>query len=141
MGDLTKSKDIQNNMSDSRQLTSLVKELQNAIRNVKSVEDYLTRVSQAKDLLGKDVWPLSDEIDKNKTQLNDSLIQMGKFVSDVLDSIEISEDELDSAAKQLELYTESKDDAITYAKKELNTQIEDSYWHKYWSGLIKRLEN
>ena len=105
MGDLTKSKDIQNNMSDSRQLTSLVKELQNAIRNVKSVEDYLTRVSQAKTLLGKDVGPLSDEIDKNKTQLNDSLIQMGKFVSDVLDSIEISEDELDSAAKQLELYT------------------------------------
>ena len=31
MGDLTKSKDIQNNMSDSRQLTSLVKELQNAL--------------------------------------------------------------------------------------------------------------
>ena len=85
MGDLTRSKDIQNNMSDSRQLTSLVKELQNAIRNVKSVEDYLTRVSQAKTLLGKDVGPLSDEIDKNKTQLNDSLIQMGKFVSDVLD--------------------------------------------------------
>ena len=141
MGDLTKSKDIQNIMSDSRQLTSLVKELQNAIRNVKSVEDYLTRVSQAKTLLGKDVGPLSDEIDKNKTQLNDSLIQMGKFVSDVLDSIEISEDELDSAAKQLELYTESKDDAITYAKKELKTQVEDSYWHKYWSGLIKRLES
>ena len=66
---------------------------------------------------------------------------MGKFVSDVLDSIEISEDELDSAAKQLELYTESKDDAITYAKKELKTQVEDSYWHKYWSGLIKRLES
>ena len=37
MGDLTKSKNIQNNMSDSRQLTSLVKELQNAIINVKSV--------------------------------------------------------------------------------------------------------
>ena len=35
MGDLTKSKDIHNNMSDSRQLTSLVKELQNAISEIK----------------------------------------------------------------------------------------------------------
>ena len=56
-------------------------------------------------------------------------------------NLEISEVELDSAAKQLELYTESKEDAITYAKKELKTQVEDSYWHKYWSGLIKRLES
>ena len=30
---------------------------------------------------------------------------------------------------------------IFYAKKELKTQVEDSYWHKYWSGLIKRLES
>jgi len=81
------------------------------------------------------------EIDKNKTQLNDSLIQMGKFVSEVLDAIEISEDELDAAAKQLELYTESKDDAIVYAKKELKTQVEGSYWHKYWTGLLERLDN
>tara|TARA_Y100001970_G_scaffold112028_1_gene139827 strand:- start:1398 stop:1823 length:426 start_codon:yes stop_codon:yes gene_type:complete len=141
MGDLTKNKEIQENMSDSRQLTTLVKELQNAIRNVQSIEDYLTRLSQAKNLLGKDANPLTDEIDKNKTLLNDSLIQMGKFVSGVLDSIEITEDELDNAAKQLELFTDTKEDAIIYAKKELKAQVEDSYWHKYWTGILNRLDN
>ena len=30
-------------------------------------------------------------------------------------------------------------DAITYAKKELKAQVEDSYWHKYWTGVIERL--
>ena len=64
---------------------------------------------------------------------------MGRFVSSVLDSIEITNDELDSAAEQLVLFTKGKDDAITYAKKELKAQVEDSYWHKYWTGVIERL--
>ena len=132
MGDLTKAKISQENVSDSRQLTTLIKELQNSMRSLQSVDDYLTRVSKAKEILGND-------LDKKKTDLNDSLIQMGRFVSSVLDSIEITEDELDSAAEQLVLFTQGKDDAITYAKKELKAQVEDSYWHKYWTGVVQRL--
>ncbi len=139
MGDLTKAKISQENVSDSRQLTTLIKELQNSMRSLQSVDDYLTRVSKAKEILGNDLDSLSDDIDKKKTDLNDSLIQMGRFVSSVLDSIEITEDELDSAAEQLVLFTQGKDDAITYAKKELKAQVEDSYWHKYWTGVVQRL--
>tara|TARA_B110000014_G_C20062938_1_gene553702 strand:- start:449 stop:874 length:426 start_codon:yes stop_codon:yes gene_type:complete len=139
MGDLTKAKISQENVSDSRQLTTLIKELQNSMRSLQAVDDYLTRVSKAKEILGNDLDSLSDDIDKRKTDLNDSLIQMGRFVSSVLDSIEITEDELDSAAEQLVLFTQGKDDAITYAKKELKAQVEDSYWHKYWTGVIQRL--
>ena len=139
MGDLTKAKISQENVSDSRQLTTLIKELQNSMRSLQSVDDYLTRVSKAKEILGNDLDSLSDDIDKKKTDLNDSLIQMGRFVSSVLDSIEITTDELDSAAEQLVLFTQGKDDAITYAKKELKSQVEDSYWHKYWTGVIERL--
>jgi ABC-type transporter Mla subunit MlaD len=139
MGDLTKAKISQENVSDSRQLTTLIKELQNSMRSLQSVDDYLTRVSKAKEILGNDLDSLSDDIDKKKTDLNDSLIQMGRFVSSVLDSIEITEDELDSAAEQLVLFTQGKDDAITYAKKELKSQVEDSYWHKYWTGVVQRL--
>ena len=139
MGDLTKAKISQENVSDSRQLTTLIKELQNSMRSLQSVDDYLTRVSKAKEILGNDLDSLSDDIDKKKTDLNDSLIQMGRFVSSVLDSIEITTDELDSAAEQLVLFTQGKDDAITYAKKELKAQVEDSYWHKYWTGGIERL--
>ena len=139
MGDLTKAKISQENVSDSRQLTTLIKELQNSMRSLQSVDDYLTRVSKAKKILGNDLDSLSDDIDKKKTDLNDSLIQMGRFVSSVLDSIEITNDELDSAAEQLVLFTQGKDDAITYAKKELKAQVEDSYWHKYWTGVIQRL--
>ncbi|NSW98870.1 hypothetical protein CL641_003955 [bacterium] len=139
MGDLTKAKISQENVSDSRQLTTLIKELQNSMRSLQSVDDYLTRVSKAKEILGNDLDSLSDDIDKKKTDLNDSLIQMGRFVSSVLDSIEITNDELDSAAEQLVLFTQGKDDAITYAKKELKAQVEDSYWHKYWTGVIERL--
>tara|TARA_B100000902_G_scaffold97526_1_gene100095 strand:+ start:1383 stop:1808 length:426 start_codon:yes stop_codon:yes gene_type:complete len=139
MGDLTKAKISQENVSDSRQLTTLIKELQNSMRSLQSVDDYLTRVSKAKEILGNDLDTLSDDIDKKKTDLNDSLIQMGRFVSSVLDSIEITEDELDSAAEQLVLFTQGKDDAITYAKKELKAQVEDSYWHKYWTGVVQRL--
>ncbi len=139
MGDLTKAKISQENVSDSRQLTTLIKELQNSMRSLQSVDDYLTRVSKAKEILGNDLDTLSDDIDKKKTDLNDSLIQMGRFVSSVLDSIEITEDELDSAAEQLVLFTQGKDDAITYAKKELKSQVEDSYWHKYWTGVVQRL--
>lgn len=139
MGDLTKAKISQENVSDSRQLTTLIKESQNSMRSLQSVDDYLTRVSKAKEILGNDLDSLSDDIDKKKTDLNDSLIQMGRFVSSVLDSIEITNDELDSAAEQLVLFTQGKDDAITYAKKELKAQVEDSYWHKYWTGVIERL--
>jgi ABC-type transporter Mla subunit MlaD len=141
MGDLTKAKITQENVSDSRQLTTLIKELQNSMRSLQSVDDYLTRVSKAKEILGNDLDSLSDDIDKKKTDLNDSLIQMGRFVSSVLDSIEITEDELDSAAEQLVLFTQGKDDAITYAKKELKAQVEDSYWHKYWTGVVQRLSS
>ena len=108
MGDLTKAKISQENVSDSRQLTTLIKELQNSMRSLQSVDDYLTRVSKAKEILGNDIDSLSDDIDKKKTDLNDSLIQMGRFVSSVLDSIEITNDELDSAAEQLVLLLKVK---------------------------------
>ena len=108
MGDLTKAKISQENVSDSRQLTTLIKELQNSMRSLQSVDDYLTRVSKAKEILGNDIDSISDDIDKKKTDLNDSLIQMGRFVSSVLDSIEITNDELDSAAEQLVLLLKVK---------------------------------
>ena len=54
MGDLTKAKISQENVSDSRQLTTLIKELQNSMRSLQSVDDYLTRVSKAKEILGND---------------------------------------------------------------------------------------
>ena len=139
MGDLTKAKISQENVSDSRQLTTLIKELQNSMRSLQSVDDYLTRVSKAKEILGNDLDSLSDDIDKKKTDLNDSLIQMGRFVSSVLDSIEITTDELDSAAEQLVIFTQGKDDARTYPKKELKAQVEDSYWHKYSTAVIERI--
>ena len=33
------------------------------------------------------------------------------------------------------------EEAIEYAQKELKGQEQDSYWFKYWSGLIERLNN
>ena len=35
----------------------------------------------------------------------------------------------------------TKEEAIEYAQKELKGQEQDSYWFKYWSGLIERLNN
>ena len=81
---------------------------------------------------------MPDEIDKNKTQLNDSLIQMGKFVSEVLDAIEISEDELDAAAKQLELMQRVK--IFNIYKEELKTRVEGSCGINT-DRIIRRLDN
>ena len=45
MSELSKQKEIGENMSDSRQLTTLVKELDNTLRTVKSVDEYLSRIA------------------------------------------------------------------------------------------------
>ena len=54
MSDLSKSKLIEESHSDSRTLTYLIKELNNAIRGLQSVDDYLTRLTRAKEILGKE---------------------------------------------------------------------------------------
>ena len=119
MSELSKQKEIGENMSDSRQLTTLVKELDNTLRTVKSVDEYLTRIAKAKEVLGKDSVKMSEEIEKNKNNLEQSLLDVGKFVQVALDDIKISEEELEAAAEQLKLFTNGDNEAIEYAEKEL----------------------
>ena len=140
MSELSKQKEIGENMSDSRQLTTLVKELDNTLRTVKSVDEYLTRIAKAKEVLGKDSVEMSEEIEKNKNNLEQSLLDVGKFVQAALDDIKISEEELEAAAEQLKLFTNGDNEAIAYAEKELKGLVEGTYWARYWSGLLSRLK-
>ena len=89
MSELSKQKEIGENMSDSRQLTTLVKELDNTLRTVKSVDEYLTRIAKAKEVLGKESVKMSEEIEKNKNNLEQSLLDVGKFVQAALDDIKM----------------------------------------------------
>jgi|TARA_B100001175_G_C19300708_1_gene538089 hypothetical protein len=140
MSELSKQKEIGENMSDSRQLTTLVKELDNTLRTVKSVDEYLTRIAKAKEVLGKESVTMSEEIEKNKNNLEQSLLDVGKFVQAALDDIKISEEELEAAAEQLKLFTNGDNEAIEYAEKELKGLVEGTYWARYWSGLLSRLK-
>ena len=128
-------------MSDSRQLTTLVKELDNTLRTVKSVDEYLSRIAKAKEVLGKDSVELSEIIENNKNNLEQSLLEIGKFVQTALDHIQISDEELESASQQLKLFTNGTNEAIEYAEKELKGLEEGTYWARYWSGLLSRLKS
>ena len=141
MSELSKQKEIGENMSDSRQLTTLVKELDNTLRTVKSVDEYLSRIAKAKEVLGKDSVELSEIIENNKNNLEQSLLEIGKFVQTALDHIQISDEELESASLQLKLFTNGTDEAIEYAEKELKGLEEGTYWARYWSGLLSRLKS
>ena len=141
MSELSKQKEIGENMSDSRQLTTLVKELDNTLRTVKSVDEYLSRIAKAKEVLGKDSVELSEIIENNKNNLEQSLLDIGKFVQTALDHIQISDEELESASQQLKLFTNGTDEAIEYAEKELKGLEEGTYWARYWSGLLSRLKS
>jgi len=140
MSKLSKQRKIGENMSDSRQLTTLVKELDNTLRTVKSVDEYLTRIAKAKEVLGKESVRISEEIEKNKNNLEQSLLEVGKFVQVALDDIEISDEELDAASEQLKLFSDGDEEAIVYAEKELSGLVEGTYWERYWSGLLGRLK-
>ena len=129
MSELSKQKEIGENMSDSRQLTTLVKELDNTLRTVKSVDEYLSRIAKAKEVLGKDSVELSEIIENNKNNLEQSLLEIGKFVQTALDHIQISDEELESASQQLKLFTNGTDEAIEYAEKELKGLEAVSYTH------------
>ena len=141
MSELSKQKEIGENMSDSRQLTTLVKELDNTLRTEKSVDEYLSRIAKAKEVLGKDSVELSEIIENNKNNLEQSLLEIGKFVQTALDHIQISDEELESASQQLKLFTNGTDEAIEYAEKELKGLEEGTYWARYWSGLLSRLKS
>ena len=140
MSELSKQKEIGENMSDSRQLTTLVKELDNTLRTVKSVDEYLSRIAKAKEVLGKESVELSETIEKNKDNLEQSLLEIGKLVQTALDHIQISDEELESASQQLKLFTNGTNEAIEYAEKELKGLEEGTYWARYWSGLLSRLK-
>ena len=141
MSELSKQKEIGENMSDSRQLTTLVKELDNTLRTVKSVDEYLSRIAKAKEVLGKDSVELSEIIENNKNNLEQSLLEIGKFVQTALDHIQISDEELETASQQLKLFTNGTDEAIEHAEKELKGLEEGTYWARYWSGLLSRLKS
>ena len=141
MSELSKQKEIGENMSDSRQLTTLVKELDNTLRTVKSVDEYISRIAKAKEVLGKDSVELSEIIENNKNNLEQSLLEIGKFVQTALDHIQISDEELESASQQLKLFTNGTDEAIEYSEKELKGLEEGTYWARYWSGLLSRLKS
>ena len=115
MSDLSKSKLIEESHSDSRTLTYLIKELNNAIRGLQSVDDYLTRLTRAIEILGKESIDLGENVDQKKNDLHDSLLEIGKFVQSALDNIPIEDEELDAATEQLIKFMGTKEEAIEIA--------------------------
>ena len=108
---------------------------------MKSVDEYLSRIAKAKEVLGKDSVELSEIIENNKNNLEQSLLEIGKFVQTALDHIQISDEELESASQHLKLFTNGTEEAIEYAEKELKGLEECTYWARYWSGLLSRLKS
>ena len=84
---------------------------------------------------------LKMNVENNKNNLEQSLLEIGKLVQTALDHIQISDEELESASQQLKLFTNGTNEAIEYAEKELKGLEEGTYWARYCSGLLSRLKS
>lgn len=126
-------------MADAKDYTNLLLETNRAIQALHLVLDYVDLVNNLKD----DIDPKApDHGVKIKSLIEDSggeVEEIRKYIDVALNKLEVDPEDCKTAANNLLLYYNTFDDCMTQTSQKVQSYEENSYWWRYWTGVMECL--
>ena len=124
---------------DVKQLTDLSQHSAKAQRHLDQVRDFVDLVKKDADDLEGDVMTSGDRIEELSGEVDKHLQEIKKLVEDQLNKIPVDEEATKDAAKKLILYHDSLQQVIAWAEGQKSNHPENSYWWRYWVGVLENV--
>ena len=124
---------------DAKQLTDLSKETNKARHHLDAILDFVDLINKDAENLDGDVTPAGDKIKDLSGELGQSINEIKTIVETQLNKMSIDPEQMKDAAQKLILYHESLHQVIAWAETQKSNHAENSYWWRYWVGVLENV--
>jgi len=124
---------------DAKGLTDLSKETDKARHRLDQILDFVDLINKDAENLEGDVTPAGDRIKELSTELGKHIEEIKAQVQTQLNKLSIDPEQTKDAANKLILYHESLHQVIAWAETQKSNHAENSYWWRYWVGVLENV--
>ena len=124
---------------DAKQLTDLSKETNKARRQLEQILDFVDLINKDAENLEGDVTPAGEKIKELSTELGENIEEIKTRVETQLNKLPVDPEQTKDAANKLILYHESIHQVIAWAETQKSNHTENSYWWRYWVGVLENV--
>ncbi len=121
---------------NAKELTELSKHTAKARRNLDNLLDFVDLMNNEADKLEGDVVPPGEKIKELSEEMTSHVEEIVTLIATELDKIPLDPEEIQAAAKNLDLYHGNIHQVIAHANNQKSNYKEDSYWWRYWVGIL-----
>ena len=124
---------------NAKELTELSKHTEKARRNLDNLLDFVDLMNNDADKLEGDVTPAGENIKSLSSEMTKHIEEIRSLIDTELDRIAIDPEELKDAAEKLNLYHGNIHQVIAWANTQKSNYKENSYWWRYWTGILENV--
>ncbi len=121
---------------NAKKLTELSKQTAKARHNLDNLLDFVDLMNKDAEQLEGDVGPAGENIKKLSDEMAKYVNEIQGLIDTELDRIPIDPEEIKQAAEKLNLYHGNIHQVIAWANTQKSNYKENSYWWRYWVGIL-----
>ena len=120
----------------AKELTELSKQTAKARHNLDNLLDFVDLMNKDAEQLEGDVGPAGENIKKLSDEMAKHVKEIQELIDTELDKIPLDPEEIKQAAEKLNLYHGNIHQVIAWANTQKSNYKENSYWWRYWVGIL-----
>lgn len=121
----------------AKELTGYLKELKKTQESLDQMLDFVSLVEKEDEKFSADLTVPAGKIKDTQDTIMESIKEFNNIFNSELDKIPLDEHEIKDAAEKLYLYHGEDMQVLIWAEQQKVNFEQDSYWWKYWTGIIE----
>jgi len=127
-------------MTTAAEFTKILTESGRTIKAADYIRDFVDVVNNHQDDLDPGAKEAGEKIREVADTLQTEIQTIMGFINEALNKIEVDPEECEKGSKNLLLYYDTLEQAMVYVSQQINRFEENSYWWRYWSLIMKHLQ-
>ena len=121
---------------NAKELTDLSKETTRASLNLDKILDFVDVINKNAEEIEGNTSKATRAINNFASKIAPHINELKDLIEEQLNKIEIDPEETKDAAEKLVLYHGNIHQVISWADVQKNAHKKDSYWWRYWVGVL-----
>lgn len=127
-------------MATAAEFTKILTESGRTIKAMDYIRDFVDVVNKHQDDLDPGAIAAGEKIREVADTIQTEIKTITEFINEALNKIEVDPEECEKGSKNLLLYHNTLEQAIANVSQQINDYEENSYWWRYWSLIMKHLQ-
>ena len=127
-------------MATAAEFTKILTESGKTIKAMDYIRDFVDVVNKHQDDLDPGAKEAGEKIREVADTIQTEIQTITGFIDEALNKMEVDPEECEKGSKNLLLYYNTLEQAMVNVSQQINNYEENSYWWRYWSLIMKHLQ-